>query len=836
MVVRKVLDKAVSAGLVELLEVGKSGERFQMHEDVRRRLLPPARAAIVHASVADKLESDELLRYVELAIEDDPELFHDLLERVMVHRLEVGDMQNAVLCYWKRLGNFSRLQSENAIHLGARACFTLNDGCSPHKISPALRESAGALAVINDWGVHAICGGDAGLAAEASVAAYGMVTEDLRPWDKSMLARHAAEALLLGGRLREAMQWAESAEQHARDGMRKNEGLPTEEVMSAYDHAFHVIMSIAAAGQDADGAAVVLDDLVAVHARARRALSEFNRFAIVPVGGPSSEVNAEELFDGRPAALVALGAGRSDDAVRILSSQLARWSQERLESPQGLTMRTLLLRAQLAGESNQGARESIVQLRHLADKLDDAAARCELASIAAELALGEGNYQASLALADDFLDLASSCDLRLLRNELLRIHSKALLALGCVEEAKASVEEIEEVAASAVVRPRKERRQPARITEEPRKSGPGRRIQLHEAALAVIGNYNTQGLPFALYFRKYDFMVAHGPMEFGPQLIENVLHEAMPPGAQVLTIQEHENVLPDYSGSGSRFDRSAPALLLGDEHWREVAASLIPFADLIVSECYMLSEGVRFELDLAYRMNRWDRTVLLLPPLKSFLAVIDSDPLVQMFPRCIWMDSFHGESLTASPVVRDLITRMSQIAALPDGDRRRLTDRAARDEAYPIDLLPIAERYESSAMWSSQWQDEDDRVRYYGFWKLFRAGSIRGVRMLRGDDSFDNRVKLSSAYVQMSAILLDHERDGDKFVLIGDLTFAEQCAQSARALIRESDGPAAFYFREQAEKQLQSVLRIRGVVEAQPDRFVRRPRYGPFPVRAVPSS
>jgi hypothetical protein len=30
-------------------------------------------------------------------------------------------------------------------------------------------------------------------------------------------------------------------------------------------------------------------------------------------------------------------------------------------------------------------------------------------------------------------------------------------------------------------------------------------------------------------------------MELGPQLIENVLHEAMPPGAHVLTIQAHDD-------------------------------------------------------------------------------------------------------------------------------------------------------------------------------------------------------------------------------------------------------------------------------------------------------
>ena len=65
----------------------------------------------------------------------------------------------------------------------------------------------------------------------------------------------------------------------------------------------------------------------------------------------------------------------------------------------------------------------------------------------------------------------------------------------------------------------------------------------------------------------------------------------------------------------------------------------------------------------------------------------------------------------------------------------------------------------------------------------------------------------------------------------GDLTFAEQCARSACALIRESDGGVALHFwRESAERQLQSVLDVRAAVEAQPARFLLRPRFGPFPV------
>jgi hypothetical protein len=805
--VRKILEEAVSAGLVHRVEMGKSGEWFQMPNCVRRRFLPPACAATVHASVADELEGDELRLYVELAAEDDPELFHELLERAMVHRLKAGDMQNAVQCYWQRLGNFSRLGSERAFHLGARACCTLNAGRPPHQISPALKEVAEALAVINDWGVHAICVGDAKLASEGALAAHGMIAEDLEPWNKSTLARHVAEALLLRGRLPEAMQWAERAKQHALASIRMNEGLPTEEVMSAYDHAFYAIMKIAAGGHDACGAAQVLSEMVEVHSRARELMSEFNRSAIFPLPGPSGEVNAEELLDGRPAAMVALLAGRPGDALRILTPQLARWSQERLDSRQGLEMRTLVLRAQMADERNREAGESIVQLRHLADELDDTAARCELASIAAGLALVEGNAEASLALADDFVDLASNCDLGLLRNDLLKVRSKALRALGRVEEARASDEDIQKVAAAPVVEPPRQRRQRAKAAEESRRGEPEQRLQLHEASLSVIEDYNTQGLPFALYFRTYSVIVAHGPLEFGPQMIETVLHEAMPPGAHVLTVQDPDLGPLYYSGLSSHFYRSAPGLYLEDEHWQEILASLIPFADLIVAEWYALTEGVRFELDVAYRTNRWDRTVLLLPPPKGYLSGVHSDPLIQKFPRCIWIDSFDTGWLTDSPVVRDLITRMAEIAGLPEDARRRLTDRAARDEAYPIDLLPIAVHYERSAMRRRLRQDEDDRIRNYVFWELFRAASIRRVRMLRGDESFDNRMKLYDAYMEMSEIVLDHEREGDKIILIGDLTFAEQCAQSARALIRESDGPAAFASRrKRAENRLQSVL------------------------------
>lgn len=880
-----VLEEAISLGLVERVGSGGGGEWFQMRDGVRCRFMSTLRAEGIHAAVADGLQSDDVLRRAALIVDDDPALLDNLLERAMYHRVEAGDLQGAVRVYWESLGNFSRLRSLNALHMGVRACGVLNEGLPPRQVSPALKDSGWAIPVINDWGLYAVCTGDVRLAVEAAKAAYGLVDEGLPPWDKSMLARHAAEAIRLSGRLTQATRWAERALEHARDGLRMNEGLPTREVMDAYDEAYHVTMKVAAAAQGAGAVGRVLDDVAELHARVRKKLAEFNRFSVIPISGPTGEVKPEELFHGRLAAIASLVGDRPGDTCRILNSTLAGWSREQSESPEGLVVRTLFLRAQLADGRIQEAREAMAELRRRADDFDDNAARCELALIASELALADQDAGRALALADDGLELAANCCLGLSWIDLLVTRSRALLALGRVEEAKTSAaaalfgpEEVESIkerwpasadmhgalhgecgyragirAAVAAIQavggevpesalaaatareaePTQGRRPRPSVNEERATTEAEQRIQLHEAALDVIDAYNTRGLPFAIYFRKYDIDVWHGPFEFGPRLVENVLREAMPPGASVLTIQNHDSNI-SYGGSKAFFDRSAPALLLEDDQWQEAAAAFIPFADLIVSECLMLSGGVRFELDTAFGMGRWDRTVLVLPPLDSPLAVVDSDPIIQLFPRCIWADEFHSRSLTDSPLVTDLIARMAAIAALPEDERLPLIDRRARDEAFPVDLSPIAHHYEVSALLGSHNQDEDKRVRYYGFWELFRATSIRGVLMMNGDDSFANRSRMADAYIQMSAIMLDNEREGDRIVMVGDLTFAEQCAQSAYNLVRDGDTSLLRdYLRERAEKQFETVMRVRKVVEANPDRFVMRARYGPFPVRAV---
>jgi hypothetical protein len=196
-----------------------------------------------------------------------------------------------------------------------------------------------------------------------------------------------------------------------------------------------------------------------------------------------------------------------------------------------------------------------------------------------------------------------------------------------------------------------------------------------------------------------------------------------------------------------------------------------------------------------------------------------------MFPRAVWMDSFHTEPLMEMPQIRDLITRMAQIACLPDEERSCIVPEA-RSEAFPVDLRPLAEHCELSAR--LRLMEENDRSLYYGFWELFRAASIRGVLLERGDTSFDNRLALADACLEMAAIMLRHEKEGEKIILPGDLEFAERMAQTAHSLLVNEENIFAADLRRRAEELYGSVDVVRKLLREQPERFELRQRYGPF--------
>ena len=789
----------------------------------------------------------------------------DAMEAAIADKLAAGDVRGAVDDYWVRLGNFSAMRPRGQLHFGARICRTLNGGGDPDRVDAALIQSGWATPVVNDWGQFARCLADVPTAVQAALTAHRIGADEVRPWDAALLARHVCEALIMSGDLSAATEWAETARRHAVIGLRQVEGLPTAESMGGVDDAAAAAIKLAALLEGADGIERELDALAEIHARQRRVLEDVNRAALLPLPGLTGPVDREAPLDGWPAALAAVHRQDAEGARRLL---------DRRVTPSVREAQTLLPRVLLAEGGIDEAEELLSSLRAAAEAADDADAMCELAVIRARTQLAAGRALDAEADVEEHSWLAATLGLGIRWIDLMVVRSEVLRALGRIDEARHSAEValhglgteslrgaldsgsryrvgalaavealratgteptsevIATIAAQAPVaapqsstRTRPDRPDPDVVyaTEK------DRRVDLHDAARRAIDEYTHHGTPFVLYLRKFGDMVAHGPMEFGPQLLENSLRAALPQGANIVTVQElrkFSNV--NYSGGGTFVDRGAPALILADEEWQDVVEGLIRHAALIVSECLMLSSGVRFELETAYRLGRWDRTVLVLPPLDGPYGVIDSDPVVQMFPRCVWASAFHTKPLIEQNVIKDLVARIRTILELPEDVRRNLVARGVIDDEYPVTLMPLAKLYENDVLVELTFGDQDDeRMRYNAFWKLFRANSIRMTAWLTGDRSQENRFHMGQDYLHMSAAMLEMQEEEGLIVVRGDLVFAEQCARSAYVLLADE----AELVRAEAERQLAEVQNVRRAVKTHPDRFALRPRYGPFIVR-----
>ena len=780
-------------------------------------------------------------------------------ERLVDSLVDAGDIDEAVSVYWQSVGNFSRLHPQGRDHEGMRLCQRLNEGLGPDELSPRLAASEGAAAVMNDWSQFAICCGDARVSALAAASAYGAIRPDSAQWDAALIAGHVAKAELAGGNLLAAMEWCERAWNDARQGLRKSEGFAAREVMDAYDWSAVTIAEIYLRLGNPAEVQRLIDDLTAIHVRARESIDEFNASSLIHLARPEGDVTAGQLANGRLAASLALAERRYGDLEPLAEIEPGTVHGDHLQM--------LALRAAVAAGDHDQIRTMLPVLRAEAESQDDCAAECELAVLGMP-ALADATER--LAVTDTYLPRAQACGLGLSWRDLQLARAHALLELERRQEARAAAEAalyggdgiagahgqrdwasarqaidlLQSIAApvpehvardveAGALPSRESPRQP-----EPRReivstnTGADARVDMHAAAERVLNRYQNEGMPFALYFRKFGIEVLHGPFELGAKLTENALRDALAPHAEVLTIQEQSRAMSSYDMGPSRLRREAPALLLDDQHWLDVVAALIPLADLIVSEALMMGFGVRRELQMIYDAGRWDRTVLVLPPLNSVLAVIDNHPLVQMFPRCIWADSFHQEPLSSSPVITDLLHRLREIAALPVERRRELVEPSARDLAYPIDLEPVARHLEDQAQMSSLFHQDDRSTRYYAFWQMFRAAAIRGNRFKLGDDSLSNRCLIARSYIQMSKIMLDHTFEDDKVILEGDPAEAKLLVQSAYGLLDEAGAAGgdlwARALRDEAEKYWDDLLRLEQAIADDPARFEVRPRYGPL--------
>ena len=413
-----------------------------------------------------------------------------------------------------------------------------------------------------------------------------------------------------------------------------------------------------------------------------------------PFPGPTEPTDPEELVGGWLAAAVAELEGRTADVRRLLTT------------PDGTLRRRAhgfpVARALLAEGEFVTLRDLLDRLETHARVWDDLLSVCGCGHLRSSLALAEGHAREALGFTEVHLLVAEELGLGLRRTDLLVARSSALLALGLRAEAREAARlaldsvdgdrtgaraaiaalraaggAADDAVAEPVTTPVAPAIHPPRdlmADRAPPRDSVEQRSRLHADALELLKAYDERGMPFALSLRNYHITVHHGPFERGAQYVETMIRRALPAGAGVLTIQDQGDIAI-YTGSGSSADRGAASLLLPDDEWREIVAGLIPFADLIVSEPYMLTEAVRFELDTARHHGSWDRTVVVLPPLNSPFATLDSDPLIQMFPRCVWADTFHTTSFEDLPVVADLLQRMRDLTALPDAERAPTDDR-----------------------------------------------------------------------------------------------------------------------------------------------------------------
>ena len=132
------------------------------------------------------------------------------------------------------------------------------------------------------------------------------------------------------------------------------------------------------------------------------------------------------------------------------------------------------------------------------------------------------------------------------------------------------------------------------------------------------------------------------------------LYDVLPESYNMLTIQNSRDAAA-YSGDGTVWDRTVPALHLEDDSWAAVAEHLIANALAIVSECLVLSPGVLAELQMIDRLRRHADTLLVLP--EGILPTIDGDPLIQGFPNTVRGARLSDVSLTQIPFFARLIER-----------------------------------------------------------------------------------------------------------------------------------------------------------------------------------
>jgi hypothetical protein len=699
------------------------------------------------------------------------------------------------------------------------------------------------------------------------------------PWVRARLSAKLSIVLCERGRLRDAAQHAAIAWRHAIDGQRLTQGIATAEVIGGYQEAAAARFAVEPLTNGVVGLAHAIDEMVTVYRRSHDKMGEFNRHSVVSLPNPGGAVVPEDVQAGEPSAQLALLEGRADEAVAILDRAFNKISDEHKGTRGYVSLQVLRLEAASFSKVQWRENDALTALQAIADKQDVRWCACRLARIRARLNLRAGHPREVLHHLDAALPIASSWGLGRYWLDLMTDRAALLRALGHLEEARATARmlligeagdrtrwwndagpapaglheghresilegvrvfggaeaEIQGLTEARVALDRVaiDSTIPRRRAMNDDPERPRTREEMHVQALDVLRARERDGVPFILYLTAFGSEVSHTASPFGPELLENALLDAAPESVNVIRIQEPRPMFDQHASTAISLRRRSPALLLDDEIWKDVAETLIVNADLIISEFVMLQPGVRFELERAYNLGRWDRTVLVLPPLRSPYATVDNDPLIHMFPFCVWADELHTRHFFDLPIIKPMVERLHALTSLPPEELRALAAPEARAAFMPLNLEAIAEQLTQEMRLAMAFNADDNRTHYYSFWNLFRAAALRFMLVAKGDATDEVLFGLASNLLEMSAAMLDHEVKEDKITFKGDLENGEQMAISARTILKMLNNDIAALMAKTTEERIAEFQSVRREVAETPERFRVAPIYGPFASRAM---
>jgi hypothetical protein len=535
-------------------------------------------------------------------------------------------------------------------------------------------------------------------------ARYASSVDDESP-ARALVAFNLSQWLLESARLRRTHEIAFAIWNHALESLRLAEGMPVQEVVQLFDAAALMLVETRALTEGATGVSRTLDDLVALHERFRDRLAVFSRHSVFPIDGPRGPVDPEELLRGRASVIHALLSGDAGEALRISERALRGFDTKARGSAVHLKARALAARCRSELGDRRTARRLLEELREECQAPDWESIRCEIGDWHARTYIGTGEERVALEEVEDLLRDSSRLGLALRWTDLMCTRAELLAASDAAEDARDCLrvalfgprdgecarrypgsstfplpsaegyrmgfirarrvlrsdskdlgEAVDAVLSNTTPAPNPARSRYRGRQMPARMEGDARRVQLHEQALQAVREYEEQQKPFVLYLRKFDVTVLYRAALLGPGLLEVGFYDILPEAYNMLTIQDAKET-GGYMGTGTAFDRTVPALNLADDEWENVARFLIGNATTIVSECLMLSSGVRRELEIIDNFGRNQDTLVVLPEPGSSLARLDGDPLVRRFPNAISTELLNHMTLEVIPFVARLLAR-----------------------------------------------------------------------------------------------------------------------------------------------------------------------------------